>query len=169
MKKYGWMVGLAIVTILMVFGCGKKEKVDQGRAINFDKANWTVTIIRDKKADHQNPDFSELPPITYALPTDPLEMGPEPKAGLRLKLDIKKNQIIIYDPTTQNFKTIDYTLIDKKEKIARDNPLVFEEGKHKKFPVIDREKKTITVYSRRQQILATFTVPEEYFAPPEYT
>ena len=47
--------------------------------------------------------------------------------------------------------------------------MVFENDKPKKFPVVDREKKTITVYSKRQQILTTLTLPEEYFALPDYT
>ena len=91
------------------------------------------------------------------------------KPGLRMKLDTKNNEIVIFDLNAQNFKTIKYTLVDQKEKIAKDDPLVFENDKPKKFPVVDREKKTITVYSKRQQILTTFTLPEEYFALPEYT
>jgi hypothetical protein len=56
-------------------------KVDQGRAVSYDKDKHMVTIIRDKKIDTQNPDYSYLPPLTYVLPTDPIETGPEPKAG----------------------------------------------------------------------------------------
>ena len=163
------MIGLVLVPILIGLGCGDLGKVEQGRVIQFDKTKWTVTLVRDKQADPQNPDYCQLPPVTFALPADPQEMGPEPKAGLRIKLDTKNNQIVIFDPASQNFKTIQYTLIDQKEKIAKDNPLVLDEGKSKKFPIIDREKKAITVYSKRQQILTTFTIPEEYFGLPENT
>lgn len=169
MKKYCWMIGLVLVPVLIGLGCGDLGKVEQGRVIQFDKTKWTVTLVRDKQADPQNPDYCQLPPVTFALPTDPQEMGPEPKAGLRIKLDTKNNQIVIFDPASQNFKTIQYTLVDQKEKIAKDNPLVLDEGKPKKFPIIDREKKAITVYSKRQQILTTFTIPEEYFGLPENT
>lgn len=169
MKKYYWMIGLIVLPVLTAFGCGELGKVDQGRAIQFDKAKWTVTLIRDKKADAQNPDYSYLPPITYALPTEAKEMGPDPKPGLRMKLDTKNNEIVIFDLKGQNFKTIKYTLVDQKENIAKDNPLVLENDKPKKFPVVDRAKKTITVYSKRQQILTTFTLPEEYFVLPDYT
>lgn len=169
MKKYCWMIGLVLVPILITLGCGDLGKVEQGRVIQFDKTKWTVTLVRDKQADPQNPDYCQLPPVTFALPSDSQEMGPEPKAGLRIKLDTKNNQIVIFDPASQNFKTIQYTLIDQKEKIAKDNPLVLDEGKPKKFPIIDREKKAITVYSKRQQILTTFTIPEEYFGLPENT
>jgi hypothetical protein len=169
MKKYCWIIGLAILPVLMGLGCGELGKVDQGRVINFDKAKWTATLIRDVKADPQNPDYSHLPPMTYALPTDPSEMGPDPKPGLRMKLDTKKKEIVIFDPATQNFKTIQYTLVDQKEKVDKEDPSLFANGKSIKFPVVNREKKTITVYSKRQQILTTFTVPDEYFAMPDYT
>lgn len=169
MKKWCLIAGMAIFPILIATGCGKLGQVDQGRVIQFDKAKGTVTIIRDVKADPQNPDYSHLPPMTYALPADPNEMGPEPKAGLRMKLDTQTKEIVIYDLAAQNFKTIPYTLIDQKENISSDNPLVLEGQKPKKYPVIDRGKKTITVYSKRQKVLTTFSVPEEYFALPDYT
>jgi hypothetical protein len=169
MKRYGWLVGLMLGSLLSAYGCGDLGKVDQGRAIQFDKTKWTVTIIRDKKADPQNPDYSYLPPLTYALPTDLKEMGPDPKVGLRMKLDTKNKQIIIFDQAAQNFKTIIYTLIDQKENIDKDDPLVYDKAKEKAitFPIVDRAKKTITIYSKRQKILTTFTVPDEYLALPD--
>ncbi|MBA4392607.1 MAG: DUF4881 domain-containing protein [Desulfobacca sp.] len=169
MKKYCWIIGLAILPVLVGLGCGELGKVDQGRTIGFDKAKWTVTLIRDVKADPQNPDYSHLPTITYALPADPSEMGPDPKPGLRLKLDTKNKEIVIFDPATQTFKNIKYTLIDQKEKVAPDDPSLLDKGKPVKFPVVNREKKTITLYSKRQQILTTFSVPDEYFAMPDHT
>jgi hypothetical protein len=171
MKKYSWIIAMAIMPILISLGCGELGKVDQGRVIQFDKNKKTVTLIRDKSADPQNPEYSYLPPITYTLPVDLQEMGPDPKVGLRMKLDIGNRQIVIFDTVAQNFKTLQYTLVDQKEKIEKDNPLVFDKDndKPKKFPVVDREKKTITIYSKRQQTLITFSLPEEYFALPEYT
>jgi hypothetical protein len=171
MKRYGWLVGLMLGFLLSAYGCGELGKVDQGRAIQFDKTKWTVTIIRDKKADPQNPDYSYLPPLTYALPTDLKEMGPDPKVGLRMKLDTKNKQIIIFDQAAQSFKIIIYTLIDQKENIDKDDPLVYDKAKDKAitFPIVDRAKKTITIYSKRQKILTTFTVPDEYLALPDNT
>jgi hypothetical protein len=171
MRKSYWIIALALMPIMTTLGCGELGKVDQGRVVQFDKNKKTVTLIRDKKSDSQNPDYSYLPPITYTLPADPKETGPEPKAGLRMKLDVKNNQIVIFDPGVQNFKTIQFSLVDQKEKISKDDPLVFDKGKDKpkKFPLVDREKKTITIYSKRQQILITFSLPEEYFAFPDNT
>ena len=39
----------------------------------------------------------------------------------------------------------------------------------KKFPIVDKDKKAITVYSGRQKLLVTFSVPEEYLALPANT
>ena len=106
MKKSYWIIALTLMSIMITLGCGELGKVDQGRVVQFDKTKGTVTLIRDKNADPQNPEYSYLPPITYTLPTDLQEMGPDPKAGLRMKLDIPNKQIVIFDPSAQNFKTL---------------------------------------------------------------
>jgi hypothetical protein len=49
--------------------------------------------------------------------------------------------------------------------VAKNSPLV--EGK--KFPMVDKDKKAVTVYSGRQKLLVTFSVPEEYLALPDNT
>jgi len=171
--KRTWMSLLAgLMLALLLAGCSADGKVDQGRVVKFDKDAKplpVVTMIRDKANDTQNPDYTYLPPITYSVPADPMEMGADPKAGGRMKFDPKKNQITIFDPNTQNFKTIDFTMVSLQDNIAKDNPLVFdkEAGKAKKFPVVDKDKKTITIYSGRLKQYAVISLPEEYFAYPE--
>jgi hypothetical protein len=49
--------------------------------------------------------------------------------------------------------------------VGKTSPLVAD----KKFPMVDKEKKAITVYSGRQKLLVTFSVPEEYLALPDNT
>lgn len=164
-KRHGRNFLMILLAGVFLAGCGELGKVDQGRVIAFDKEKKEVTLIQDKKAEIGKPDYNTLPPHKYFLPTEPAETGPEPKAGLRMKLDTEKKQITIFDTAAQNFKTLDYQLIDQKEKVYKDNPLV--EGKT--FPLVDREKKTITVYSGRQRILTTFSLPDEYFALPDHT
>jgi len=174
---YGYFVVTAVAAVVFLAVATPREfgKIDQGRVIAYDKEKRTVTIIQDRAEDPKKPDYTTLPPHTYELPVPPKlgepVMGPEPKAGKRMKLDTKKQEIIIFDDATQNFKTIKFTLIDDKKDVAPKDPLVFdvEKGVAKKFPLIDREKKTIQVYSRRLKELATFTVPDEYFALPDYT
>ena len=162
LKKYCGLTLLVILPLILAYGCMEMGKVDQGRVIAFEKAKGTVTLIRDMKGDPKSPDYSHLPPVVYEIPKDPGEMGPEPKPGQRMKLDAQAKQIIIFDQASQNFKKIDYTLVDQKEGVDEENPLV----KDKKFPLVDKEKKAITLYSKRQKLLTTFGVPDEYFALP---
>ena len=172
-KKCMLLVLLCISPLIFIAGCNKDfGKVDQGRVIEFDKEKRTVTFIRDIKADPGNPDYSYLPPLTYEMPKDLNEiLGAEPKAGYRMKLDTNKKQVIIYDAAAKNFKAIDYKLIEQKDLVEKDSPLVFDlvAKKEKQFPVVDMDKRTITIYSKRQKILSTFSVPDEYVALPDKT
>ncbi|GFK94090.1 hypothetical protein NNJEOMEG_01929 [Fundidesulfovibrio magnetotacticus] len=162
---------LAALALASLVGCSDFGKVDQGRVVAYDKDAGKVTFIRDKKAEPLNPDYSGLPAVTYTIPTNPEEMGPAPKAGLRMKLDTQKSQIVIYDPKEQNFKTIGFKIHDMQENVERDHPLVFDKatGKAKVFPMVDKTKKTVTVYSARQKMLVTFSVPDEYMTWPDST
>ena len=166
-KKVSWwalVASLAATLVLGGLGCGELGKVDQGRVIAFDNAKATVTFINDVKHDPANPDYSGAP-MTFELPKDPADRGEDPKAGKRMKLDAKTREIVIYDTATQSMKKITYTLIDQKEGVAKDDPLV----KGKKFPLVEKDKKAITIYSGRQKLLTTFSLPDEYFALPDDT
>ncbi len=163
-KRLIWWTLLAILPLALMLGCGEQGKVDQGRVIAFDKNKETITFIIDVKHDPANPDYSGAP-VTFALPKDPEERGEDPKFGKRMKLDAKTKEITIYDIVGKGFKKIPYTLIDEKDGVARDNPLVAG----KKFPAVDKTKKTVTIYSGRQKMLVTFSLPDEYLALPEDT
>ncbi len=153
---------LAVLTGALILGCGDLGKVDQGRVISVNKTNGTVTLIQDKKAEPGKPDYSVLPPHIYLLPQNPEEMGPEPKTGLRMKLDMDKKIITIYAPEAQAFKDIPFEIVDQKTGRAKDNPLVAG----KKLPAVDKEKKTLTIYSGRQKLYAVVALPEEYLDRP---
>jgi len=170
-RKSMWRTLLVALPVVLLMGCSDPGKVDQGRVIKYDKETKTITMIRDKANDTQNPDYTYLPPVTYTMPTNPEEVGPEPKAGGRMKIDNKKNQITIFDPATQSFKTIDFIMVDFKENIDKNHPLVYDKDaeKAKKFPVIDKDKKTVTIYSGRQKTLSVIQLPEEYFTMPDST
>lgn len=159
----------AVVMMLPLALTCSSGKVDQGRVVKFDKDNGTVTIIRKVACRAGKTDY-RLPAVVYTMP-DRADMEPEPKPGERIKLDTRDNQITYYDSKAGKLKTIPYTLIDQKENVDGDSPLVFDASSEKarNFPVVDTEKKTITVYSSRQKILTTFSLPEEYFSLPEYT
>lgn len=166
------LLGLAVAMLTFgVMGCEEYGKVDQGRVIAFDKDKQTVTVIQDKAMEPMNPDYSILPPHTYKMPTDPAERGADPKAGYRMKLDVDKKYIKIFNPTTQAFEELTINIVDVQKDISRDHPLVFdkENNEAKKFPVVDKEKKTVTIYSGRQKMLATFGVPDTHIGLPGMT
>jgi hypothetical protein len=100
-----------------------------------------------------------------------MEMGPEPKPGQRIKLDTGKKIIAIFDTKTQKIVDVPITIVDLQQPIEKEHPLVFDKAakKAKKFPVVDKDKKTVTVYSGRQKMLCTFSVPDEYIGYPEST
>ncbi|MFO7710126.1 MAG: DUF4881 domain-containing protein [Desulfobacterales bacterium] len=157
---------LVALPLAALFGCVEDGKVDQGRVVAFDAEKRLVTIIRDVKMDTVNPQYTHLPPLVYELPADPVETGPLPRAGRRLKLDADNNQLVLFDAATQNFKRVDFTPVEKILRVSPDDARV----KGKKFPIIDRgEKKTITIYSTRQRILETVQVGEEYLGLPDST
>jgi len=163
-KRLSWWTLLAILPVALMLGCGDQGKVDQGRVIAFDKSKETVTFIIDVKHDPANPDYSGAP-VTFVLPKNPAERGEDPKFGKRMKLDAKTKEITIYDVASKGVKKIPYSLIDEKDGVDKNNPLVAG----KKFPAVDKAKKTVTLYSGRQKILITFSLPEEYFALPDDT
>jgi hypothetical protein len=156
---------LIALPLAALLGCVQDGKVDQGRVVEFDPEKRLVTIIRDVKMDPLHPQYSHLPPLVYELPADPKETGPLPKVGRRLKLDADNNQIVLFDSATREFQRVDFVPIEKLERVIPDDARV----KGKTFPIIDREKNTITIYSSRQRILETIQVPEKYLKLPDDT
>ncbi len=145
-------------------GCNDFGQVDQGRTIGFDPATKTVTIVQDVKHDQVNPDYSGAI-VSFKLPVDPAEVGPLPAVGERVKLDLEKKCIILYNVQTKALETVPITILDVQKDLGRNHPLV----KGKTFPIIDKEKKSITEYSPRQRALVTFTVPDSMVDLPPAT
>ena len=173
MKFKHILLAVAATSMAMtLMGCkGDFAKVEQGRCIAFNKDTKEVTLIHDSAMDPQKPVYDVLPPSVFKLPTDPAETGPEPKPGQRMKLDTDKKKIVIFDTTTQKLVDIAINIVDLQQPIDKEHPLVYDkaEKKAKKFPAIDKEKKTITIYSGRQKMLCTFSVPDNYFSYPAST
>lgn len=161
-------ISLLLATLLcfsLLWGCNF-GKVNQGRVIEFNQATGEVTYIRDSNyMEPGKPKYDVLPPVTVKIPSLAKEMGPAPEPGKRMLLDYKERKIVIFDTESQAFLTINYTLIEQHDNVFRDDPRVAG----KDFPIVDRAKKTITVYSSRQRELVTFSVPDEYFQRPDNT
>ncbi|MCL2340139.1 MAG: DUF4881 domain-containing protein [Proteobacteria bacterium] len=174
MKWTNILLSLAAASLVVsISGCntGDYPKVEQGRVIAYNKDTREVTLIHDSAMDVERPVYDVLPPVTFKLPTDPMEMGPEPKPGQRIKLDTGKKIVAIFDTKAQKIVEIPIGIVDLQQPIDKEHPLVYDKDakKAKKFPVVDKDKKTVTVYSGRQKMLCTFSVPDEYIGYPEST
>jgi hypothetical protein len=154
-----------LLALVFAAGCASSGKVEQGRAIAFDKQNGVVTLILDSAPKSDQPRYDVLPPVVVRLPVDPSEIGPAPEAGKMLSFDTKNRTIVFFDPTSATVKTVSYLPVDEQDGVSRNDPQVA----NKKFPAVDRQKKTVTIYSRRKKILLTFAVPDEYLALPDDT
>ena len=97
---------------------------------------------------------------------DPNEIGPAPEAGRLLSFDTKKRTVVFFDLASGTLKTVSYLPVNEQDDVSRTDPRVAKT----KFPAVDRQNKTVTIYSRRKKILlATFSVPDEYLALPDDT
>jgi len=160
--KTGWGVAAA-VACAVALGCGGSGSVNQGQVVEFDGAKGLVVLIQDSNyLDRANPKFDMLPPVRVQVPVDKREMGPAPEAGKLLALDCEKKQLVVFDAASQGFRTIDFTLIGRQDNVYGDDARVAGV----RFPVLDPDKRTITVYRSKQRRLVTFSVPDEIFSLP---
>ena len=157
------MVAVAILSFAA--GCANSGNVEQGRAIGFDKQKGIVTLILDSAPKSDQPKYDVLPPVVVKLPVDPSETGPAPEAGKLLALDTKNRIVVFFDATSATLKTVSYQLVNEQDDVSRNDPRLA----NRTFPLVDRQNKTVTIYSRRKRILLTFALPEEYLALPDDT
>ena len=153
--KYWIAVVLAAALVLLLSGCDVSGTVQQGRVIAYDKTAGTVTLIPESLGPGAP---GVLPPVTVKIPQEPDEMGPTPVPGKLMRLDTKTRRMVIFDSTSQAFRTLEYTPITEQRKIT-------------KAPksLVDRAKKTITLYSKDQQVAITFAASDELLQMPENT
>ena len=154
---------LAIFSVMVFIGCNDQGRVIQGRVIAYNQG--TVTFIEDSSLVQGQPEYKTLPPVVFTIPEDKNEMGAEPSPGLRLALDVDAQKVTVFDRGTGQFREIPYTVVDRKRNVGRNDPLV----KGIAFPVINREAKTVQIYSKRQKVLETFTLAPEYADLPDET
>jgi hypothetical protein len=161
-----WTKLLATLPVVCSLGCGPFGKVEQGRVIHYDRDKGVLTLILDSNYKQPGkPRYDVLPPVTVKIPVDPSAMGPAPQAGKLVDLDRPDRKLVVFDPATQSLKTVQYTLIEERVRVARNNPRVAG----MRFPIVDPAKQTITIYLPEQQVLMTFSVPPEDFARPADT
>ncbi|MEK7407384.1 MAG: DUF4881 domain-containing protein [Acidobacteriota bacterium] len=138
--------------------------MNEGQVIAYDREKGLVTLISDSNyREPGGPKFDVLPPITIRVPEKASEMGPAPAGGRLMRLDTRNCQAVVFDSAAQDLKTIGYSPVEQHLKVAGDDGRL----RGVAFPVVDRQRKTVTVYARREQALVTFTVPDEFLALPE--
>lgn len=149
---------------LSLAACDFNGGVDQGRCVAYDPDKHTMTMVIDTALDQHNPHYSGET-RTYILPTDKRDMGPEPTAGGRLMVEVDKNMLLYYDPDSKQIKEMPIEIVDQEKNINPKHPKL----KGKTFPIVNKEKREITIYSPRLEELVTFRVPESALDMPLYT
>lgn len=146
----------ATLFFMLSLSCFASAEEIMGRCVGFDKGKNQIRIIRDMNNDKAKPDF-QLPIQTFTIPENTVV-----KDGLRIKLDLQDNKLKYYDEATDAIKVLDFQLISKKENVLPlDKEVVGE-----KFPAIDKAKKTVTIYSKRQKLLTVISVQDEVLELP---
>jgi hypothetical protein len=153
-----------LLAILFCTASAVLAETQQGRTIVFDQSAKTILILPNKSGDIKSTDYV-LPAVSFTLPADPAAIDIQPVAGGRMRLDLEKNFVRIYNPATANYEEIPIQVINIVKDITAEHELV----KGKSFPIIDKEKKTITEWSPRQGLVATFTADDKYMAMPPGT
>ncbi len=166
MHERGREVLALCVAVGLMSSCGQQGKVAQGRVIAYDAAAGLVTIVEDSNpADPLNPRYDVLPPSVVQIPKDPRQMGPTPASGKLLGTDLAKGELVIFDPRTQRLQTLRYTLVQRQDGVQKGDSRLAA----RRLPWVDRQAKTITLYSRRNRALIVISVPDEYLALPADT
>ncbi|MDR0815884.1 MAG: DUF4881 domain-containing protein [Desulfovibrio sp.] len=138
--------------------CDFNSGVEQGRAVAFDPATKTMTIVVDANRNSANPSYTGAV-ITYKLPVEAKEMGPKPLVGGLLKINLDKS-LVIFDPVFNAPKEIAVEFTDVEKNIDSKHPKVAG----KTFPLIDEEKERVTIYSSDLKALITFK-PQRLLSP----
>jgi hypothetical protein len=160
---------LLVLLGLSLAGCGEYGQVEQGRVVKYDKTTKPATawIIKDNGLVEGKPEYTVVPAHSFVIPVDPAEMGQEPHAALRVNLDVDKKIITMYNFDKGDFDKIPFELVERHDGVnpRRQHPLVWdpETRKERRFPVIKPEERSLTIFSRRQQMLVTLKLSEEDF------
>jgi hypothetical protein len=153
------MIALLTAQVILFPCCGGLGRVEQGRAVSYDRKSRQVILIRDSKGGLGKPVYDVLPSLTVQLPEDPEEMGPEPQAGKLMRVDANSHVIVIFDSAAGGFRTIPYAPLEEHRNVAKPPDL----------PNVDWTRKTITIYSAEERMAITFPASEELLSMPADT
>jgi len=156
----------AALLALLCAGCGELGKVNQGRVVAYDSNSGLVTLVADSNAaDPAHPRYDALPPLVVKAPTKSSDMGPAPEPGFLLDIDSQRHELHVFDPDSSSVRTIGFDLVDLRTNVSSRDPAVAG----RRFPAVDRSRKTITIYRRKQRELLTFSVSDSDLDLPDVT
>lgn len=161
---------LLVLIAISLTGCGEYGKVEQGRVVAYDTTTTppTVWIIQDADTIPNQPKYTVLPAHPFTVPADPAEMGQVPAVGLRMQLDVEKKIITMYNPEMKEFDKLLFELVERHNGVSvrKQHPLVYDAAtrKERPFPVVNAAENSLTIYSRRQEMLATIKLSPDDFA-----
>ena len=157
-----------ILTLVLALSLGLTAcefgQVEQGRCVAFNPETKTLLVVLDVNHDQRNPHYSGGV-HEYTLPADPSEIGPLPVPGGRVMFDLEKSTVTIFNPETKALEVLNVQFSDVEKGIKRTHPKVHG----KTFPIIDKDKMSVTEYSARLQALVTFTIPADKIDLPPAT
>lgn len=148
---------------LCLAACDFNGGVEQGRCVAYDPDKNTITMVVDTTLDQHDPHYSGKVD-TWKLPENPLDMGPAPVAGGLLMLELDKNMVLYYDRETKSIREMPVESFSVEKNINEKHPKL----KGKSFPIINREDRTVTVYSPRLESIVVIKVPEAELNLPVY-
>ena len=160
MKTRNLMLSLLLAASFGLAGCNTDygKTVEQGRCVGFTKDK--VSFVRDVNVDPRGQAKYEATVLTFTMPADPKEIGPEPAAGNFVDFNADKSEIVVFNDGKVATKSVE--VVNLKKDVARHDDAV----KGKTFPIYDAGKQEVTVYAHRT--LATFKVPTDLPATPEF-
>ncbi|MBO4335466.1 MAG: DUF4881 domain-containing protein [Desulfovibrio sp.] len=154
MRTRNLMLTIVLAASMGLAACSGEDygkTIAQGRCVAF--ADGKVTFVKDSNTDPKKSANYENKALTFKLPSDPKEIGPEPQAGSFIDFDADKKEVKVFKDG--NLVTSPVEIVNVEKGIENFNSKV----KGKKFPMINADKKEVTIYIKKT--LATFKAPAD--------
>jgi hypothetical protein len=101
-------------------------------------------------------------------PPTPSRWAPSPRRRTG-RAGHERQKFVIYDRATKSFTGGALHPAGRPEERGGKDPRLLDAatGQPRKLPLLDRENKTVTLYSKRQKVLTRWGGPNEYLSLPE--
>ena len=150
MKNRILMTALLAALSFALAACDYDGGVEQGRAVAYERGK-DVTLVLDTSTVRNKPLYNGKA-VVYKLPADAMDMGAEPTCGGLLAVNPEKKVVSVYDAAGKAVRELPVDFTDVQKDIGARHPVVAG----KTFPMIDKEKQTVTVYAPTLRSLVTF-------------